>query len=310
MNLLDLPNDLLGLIASSHYVGQLGCTMLAGVCSGMFPVVRENVINMSKVVILASASGYLDIVKMTAGNTIFSAENNRKWVYDVCTTAAENGHIEIIQWMNENECIHDLTASYAARGGQLAIIKWLHARGNKLLEVDQQAAENGHLNILEWLRDNNLQIRNHVPPAAAAHGHLDVIKWLHKNGFHMLIEHLIAAENGHINVYKWLYKQGYSSDALFILNVCCKFGHLNILKWLRKKGHECTRQHFIKVTIEGHFDIVKWIYHEFHPQCNNICDIAAENGRAEILEWLHGVGYPITVDTFTAAAPIGEFSIL
>jgi hypothetical protein len=48
---------------------------------------------------------------------------------NLCSNAAENGHLEVLQWAHANGCPWDEdtieTCECAAKGGHLEVLKWL-----------------------------------------------------------------------------------------------------------------------------------------------------------------------------------------
>ena len=72
--------------------------------------------------------------------------------------AAENGHLELLKWAQENGCPWSKsTCISAARGGHLELLKWLRKNGcpwnEKICWVAAFiAAENGHLELSNWAR--------------------------------------------------------------------------------------------------------------------------------------------------------------
>ena len=69
--------------------------------------------------------------------------------------AAENGHLEVVDWMLHNGCKHVNVCDSAAAGGQLEVIKWARAHGHELSPAGCiKAIENGHLDVIRWAHEN------------------------------------------------------------------------------------------------------------------------------------------------------------
>lgn len=98
----------------------------------------------------------LDVLK-------YARENLFPWDVNICSRAAENGHLEILQWAHENGCRwngsmkarangclwDEQTCSFAAYGGQLEIRKWARENGCPWNDsTDQSAAMNWNGTIL------------------------------------------------------------------------------------------------------------------------------------------------------------------
>jgi hypothetical protein len=77
--------------------------------------------------------------------------------FDVCSSAASRGHLELIKWAREHEC--DWNA-----------------------DTTSSAAAKGHLDLLMWLRENGCPWNGWTCGAAARGGHFEVLKWARANG--------------------------------------------------------------------------------------------------------------------------------
>lgn len=130
----------------------------------------------------------------------------------VAEAAALEGHLHILEWLEENEYPIELDHVYntACRYGQLSLLKWAHgilplwnsdhasiAAGCGQLETLQwahenqlpldaqtcaSAASNGKLHVLQWLREKEVPWDDQVCVDAATNGHLEVLKWARANG--------------------------------------------------------------------------------------------------------------------------------
>jgi hypothetical protein len=83
-----------------------------------------------------------------------------------CLSAAEEGHLETLQWLRANGCQWgNYVCDGAAEGGHLNVLQWARANGCpcNLDTVCVKAAEGGHLNVLQWAR--------------AEGGHLNMLQW-------------------------------------------------------------------------------------------------------------------------------------
>lgn len=79
------------------------------------------------------------------------------WSAYACASAAENGHLETLQWLRANGCEWDqLTTCYAARSGRLEVLEWALGQDPPAPVFDHGlcaiAAEGGQLPVLQWLR--------------------------------------------------------------------------------------------------------------------------------------------------------------
>jgi hypothetical protein len=75
----------------------------------------------------------------------------------ICLWAAEQGHLQLLQWAIASGC------------------PWNY-------EIFEKAAGHGHLEILKWARANGRSWNAETCLAAAQHGHLEILKWARANG--------------------------------------------------------------------------------------------------------------------------------
>jgi hypothetical protein len=79
-----------------------------------------------------------------------------EWQEDPCSSAAEGGHLSVLQWALADGCPwNERTCSGAAKGGHLDVLQWLHANGCPWDEdTCTYAATGGHLAVLQRARAN------------------------------------------------------------------------------------------------------------------------------------------------------------
>lgn len=192
----------------------------------------------------------------------------------LCTEAAKNGHLEMIEWLI-SECGQSCDARIpdaAARYGYLEILKWCRknqvpidrnwivecaAEGghvhvleyllkddhcNHSILIFDCAAMKGHLNIMEWymnfLKERELGVIKHmrVCSAAASNGHLEVLQWCHNNGFPWCSRTaLFAARNRHLNTLSYAVENGCPWYAEECLLACSNNVKMQI--WIRERDH-------------------------------------------------------------------------
>ena len=101
-----------------------------------------------------------------------------------CSSAAEGGHLEVLQWARANDCPWDgWTCAYAASGGHLEVLQWARENGcpwNRW--TCAYAAFGGHLEVLQWARANDCPWDEWTCYDAAEGGHLEVLQWARENG--------------------------------------------------------------------------------------------------------------------------------
>jgi hypothetical protein len=172
----------------------------------------------------------------------------------VLGAAASGGHIEILDWVHENEgippwdygIVRDLFY-LAARAGRLAVVDWLHSKGyecrrNTGRHLFELAVYSGCVDLLRSLRD-----RGHIGDCGRAFddalcaGHLEVLRWLLSEGLvkrrdAIGVHPLFAAIcRGHLGIAKWLRSEGCAWPRRACENAI-NWAHLDILQWLRSEG--------------------------------------------------------------------------
>ncbi|CAB9530144.1 ankyrin repeat protein [Seminavis robusta] len=234
--------------------------------------------------------------------------------------AAENGHLELLQWLKENGCPWDSwTCHRAASGGHLEILKWARENGCPWNEYTCAcAAENGNLEILKWARENDCPWNEQTCSRAAKNGHLDILEWVHENGCPWNEATCSgAAEGGHMEILSGLVKMvvhGVNIHAIKlrrmpILNLkwarangcpwnestcsdAASPGHLEILKWARANGCPWNAYTCAKAALHGHLGVLKWARENGCSWNENTCSWAAWHGHFETLRWALENGCP------------------
>ena len=102
----------------------------------------------------------------------------------ICPSAAEGGHLEVLQWARAKGYPWDeRTCMLAAKNGHLEVLKWARAHGCPWDEwTCACAAENGHLEVLQWARAHGCPWDEQTCKLAAEKGHRKVLKWARADG--------------------------------------------------------------------------------------------------------------------------------
>ncbi|WZN59600.1 ankyrin repeat protein [Chloropicon roscoffensis] len=193
----------------------------------------------------AAGRGHLEAIKeMRRSKAPGTGESARaRWNCGAVATAAEGGHVEVLQWLRQNGCPWGNSTCYnAARGGHLDALKWARSQDPPCpwgYMTCAYAAQGGHLEVLKWARSQD-------PPCP----------W-------SAVTCSEAADGGHLEFLKWARSQ--DPPCPWSESTCARAacgGHLDVLKWARSQDppcpwsrDECRR----RASMYGHQHIIDWI---------------------------------------------------
>ena len=122
----------------------------------------------------AVESGNLEMVKLVYRSI------NKGDLFDPTLWAAESGHLEILQWFQNNGYSHRDEFIMAVRGGHLNIVEYLYSDlpGSSHHRV---IAFSGKLDLIQWLYQRRPELRDPLIRCARARRHHDVADWLEQN---------------------------------------------------------------------------------------------------------------------------------
>ncbi|KAG5184040.1 hypothetical protein JKP88DRAFT_163563 [Tribonema minus] len=192
----------------------------------------------------AIAAGRLDALQWALDHADIIPPKPAYVAWDFCP-AAENGHINILQWAKDTHRRAPSTmqkwALAAATGGQVRVISWL-AKANMIDIPDfvsVRAAQQGRVDVLRWLHDSgSMFIADDIFEIAAKAGQLEVVAWGLESGYGVRSGVLeAAAAEGHFDILKWAHVTGVPFTE-GVLRGAIDCGKLNIIKWLCK--HKCA----------------------------------------------------------------------
>jgi len=102
----------------------------------------------------------------------------------VVATAAEYGHLNIIEWFYKNgyKNVSNIALS-AAKNGHNDIIKWATKRGfNDFYKLAIIGAKNGYIKIVEYAYENGADNVEEILNSAALNDHPDIVSWAIAHG--------------------------------------------------------------------------------------------------------------------------------
>ena len=122
----------------------------------------------------------------------FDTRSTISWALEKCTEKkerfcaemAQNGNLELLQFLHENGCPWDIrTCSWAALYGHFECLKYAHEKGCPWDEwTCSWAAEYGHLECLIYAHENGCPWHESTCSSSALKGHFDCLKYAHENG--------------------------------------------------------------------------------------------------------------------------------
>jgi hypothetical protein len=160
MRLLDLPADLLVIIASQlaeddDLAAALACRRLLLSSRLEWAAVSCGLPLSSRLLRRAAPAGRLEQLSWlrTRGCAWAPCYENGN---DCCSSAAASGHLAVLQWLRANGCPwEEWTCIKAAAKGHLHVLQWARASGCPWnAGTCSGAARGGHLAVLPWLRVN------------------------------------------------------------------------------------------------------------------------------------------------------------
>lgn len=138
---------------------------------------------------------------------------------DISIIAAENGHINILEYMHQPQCQES--------GG-------VHTY-NCPMEVSEAAARGGHLSVIKWFVTHDYFVRKYVVSDAVHYGHVDMVEWLLDNGWATMFATRCtindAVLGGHVEMCKMLHGRGAVIDDNAIKTAMSE-GNVDILTWI------------------------------------------------------------------------------
>jgi hypothetical protein len=152
---------------------------------------------------VAAENGHLDCLQ-------FAFENGCDWDEYTSSNAAANGHLDCLRYIYQNECPWDEdTTAKAAKNGHLDCLKYAFKNGCEWdSDTTTNAAWNGHLDCLKYAHENYCPWDEDTPYRAAMGGHLDCLQYVYENGCEWdILTPKVAAENGNIECFKYCFER-------------------------------------------------------------------------------------------------------
>lgn len=190
--------------------------------------------------------------------SLHAACGRSEWGDNVGHTAWDHGHVDILDWLVENDCPYARRPSPyllddAIRRGRVPLARWVASRANsqgiscRRAAVDT-AASAGHAEAVRWAHESNLR-RCAVSTLEAATVSdrprcLDILKWAAGDATRPAAVPewrdariaLKAAEHGRIEVIQWLAEAHRDCLTPEAARCAARHGHAEIVLFLHKAG--------------------------------------------------------------------------
>ncbi|KAF0697555.1 Aste57867_11766 [Aphanomyces stellatus] len=263
----------------------------------------------------AAQNGHLEVIQWLVANRLDGATER------ALDGAAAANHLAVVAFLDENRRDGATTAAMdlAATNGHLDMIRYLHTyrREGCTTKAMDGAAANGHLEVVQFLHECRPEgCTTRAMEQAATHGHLDVVVFLHDHRTEGCRVQAVdgAASHGHVDVVEWLLANRTEGLSTAAMDGAAANGHLAMVEWLHNHRNEgCTTKAINHAATNGHLEVVQWLAANRTEGCSGLAlDGAATNGYLDIVQFLH-TNYPAlraSVQAMNGAARNGHLAVV
>lgn len=252
--LFNLPPEITTEITQPAYIGKSTHFVFRRVCKAAAELVPT--ISADSLCTCAAAEGHLDILK-------WGYENGYNCVdFLLYNAAISGGHLDVLKWLRHVFKQYRPSYGTAAENGHLHILQYgfrkyeyVRERG---AEFAEHGARKGRLNIVEWLWNQGHRSDDSIRYAVDS-GHLQVVRYLHEQSGRIIYDLLYTAiHRGYIEVIEYLCSVGYtpSPDAF---QYAVTYYQLEVLKWFHQNGHVLTGNLHDYAIHNGRTKIADWL---------------------------------------------------
>eukprot|EP00953_Heterococcus_sp_UTEX-ZZ885_P009893 5794-Heterococcus_DN1.PRE.1 len=158
--------------------------------------------------------------------------------------ALRGGHFKIVRLLHQNGCPWnpENVCYCAARLGSIEMLQYLQQQGF-VFDVTTMCIAADHLLVLQYLHAEQCPWDERVCRSAAGHGHVDTLRWLHEQGCPWDIQEVrcAAASSGDLPVISYVMDAEPAASAAQLtemLNAAGSSDHLAVAQWMRQQGVE------------------------------------------------------------------------
>lgn len=226
-------------------------------------------------------------------------------ISNIAKTAAEYGHLQILQWL-QNDCPNGIG-------------------------VFNKAVSTGQLHIMEWLLSHNPKLGKGCLRTAIKHKQYKCIEWLfskveQNNDIWFDIydddAYKEAAKLDNLHLMKRLHKENVLRDIdvdCCIFEVSAQYGSLETIKWLLNPNgidgqniYSYDQETISKLIERKDLQLIKFMY-DINPDAysyNEMLNDGISTGNLDIVKFLYEIGGHFSEESFNKAALTGNLELM
>lgn len=317
MNLLDLTDDILGVIFDPKYAGLLACNVAMHVCKKLAILTRPHHLSREEMINEAARVGCIPLLKW--GGVRMRNDHS----VSVEKAAALHGQLNVLIWLRgQTNCWLRCAAEQAIIGGHIHILDWLYQKDHEYpfdMQTPVSAAIGGHVSMFEWLHEKDIQFHWAAPGNAlhnaASKGFIGAVEWLmtnlrnHIQGYDITNAYDEATKWDHLPVVRYLYPSANDGCVEEAPGIALENHSPNVFEWHRDNVPKSTNV-YVRAARNGLLDVVIVLHKNDYPMSENVAKLATANGYLTILKYLAENGCPLSSEVFQTAVQHNNIAIL
>ena len=222
-------------------------------------------------------------------------------VYDEACTG---GNLEVIEWLENNNChVSEQSICIAARHGYEKILDFLLmvGTGEITYELKEEAAFGGHFEIVKKYYSDS--VGESLAKYGAQYGNIEFIKWLQDRRELIDLEDCgnYALKFGQLETIKWLQTQGWACPRT-ACDLAAVSGSIDVVQWAKSNGSYCSEKTVIKAAKNGHISLIKWLRENGCPwSAQTTQKVALKCQGLQVLKWLIENNCPLEIQRNSTA---------
>jgi hypothetical protein len=247
---------------------------------------------------------YADIETLQAARKL-----HLPWTESIMYGAAESD-VAKLKWLRFKQRVplpYDITST-AAAAGKIEIVRWLKQRGFSLTVRTSFAAAStaNNLQMLESLHSNQCPWDDTTAGAAGAADDLEQLQWLLEHGAPLTSASANeAAKGGAVRVLAFLQDRGVVFNQITMANAAGG-GHLQLCQWLRVQQCPWDTAVCTSAAAGAHLSTLGWLHASGCPWSSSACSAAANRSHLDTVRWLREHGCPWNIVHMRRSAVYGS----